>query len=119
MTPRALARGSSQQLVFLEHLAVKSEHRKKGIGSELLRSAQQTELPVVLEVEPPKTEFQAKRIRLYRGLGFRLNQQFYEQPAYDSRKSRVRLFLMSYPGLITDFEVTRDHIYKNVYGGKL
>lgn len=107
------------QFVFIEHFAVKGELRGKGTGTAML-----TEFlaacgkPVVIEVEPPGTPMQKRRIAFYSKLSFMLNPFDYVQPPYGPAKKAVRLLLMSYPRALSgeEFTLVRSRLHTVVYG---
>jgi ribosomal protein S18 acetylase RimI-like enzyme len=104
---------------FIEHLAISSEMRGRGYGTELLKLfLARTELSVFLEVEMPETEIAIKRIRFYERIGFRLNKYDYIQPPYGEGKKPVPMFIMSYPKLIgkDEFSDIREKLHIQVYG---
>lgn len=75
------------------------------------------ETPIILEVEPPITPVQKKRIEFYRGLGFYFNPYEYYQPPLSEDKNVVHLFLMSYPEPLdpTTFSLYKKILYNEVY----
>ena len=48
-----------------------------------------------MEVEPPHTEIDKKRIKLYESFGFIFNNNEYYQSVYNKGDSKTRLHLMS------------------------
>ncbi|MCI1881871.1 MAG: GNAT family N-acetyltransferase [Sporolactobacillus sp.] len=105
---------------FIEHLAVDSSLRGRGVGSAMLRAYLIAEpRPVVLEVEEPKNDRQWQRIRFYRRLGFRLNPFGYRQPALQPLDTAaVKLSIMSRPGELSPatFRQVKKIIFRDVYG---
>lgn len=107
-----------EQFSFIEHFAVKQNHRNGGIGAILL-----TELlgmikhPVILEVEPPEGELPRRRIGFYERNGFVLNPYAYEQPAMSKEGRAIPLMIMSAPQAVSAqaFEQMRDVLYRHVY----
>jgi len=105
--------------VFIEHLAVKEESRGRGAGTAIVEGyLAGRKRRVLLEVEPPRTAIQKKRISFYQKLGFILNTYDYIQPPYGPGKKPVPLLLMSYPEAIseTGFAEARRKIHTSVYG---
>lgn len=103
---------------FIEHFAVVPGLRGQGIGSQALRQFMQSSAtPMVLEVEPPQTESNRRRIKFYERLGFCLNGFDYRQPPYAQDKPWVPLLLMSYPEKLstTTFQKVKEQLYRNVY----
>lgn len=104
---------------FVEHIAVDSKTRGGGTGGKLMNAfLAQSPKPVVLEVEPPETELQRRRVGFYERLGFQLNDYAYVQPPLRQGQPDFPLKLMSRPRLLTndEFETCRDTLYKHVYG---
>ena len=103
---------------FIEYIAVKSEFRGMGIGSEMIkRYLSENTRPTVLEVEIPLDGMKERRIKFYERLGFNLNFYFYNQPSFERWPSDVSMYMMSYPNRLTfrDFVHVKEEIYKNVY----
>ena len=109
------------KLTFIEHFAVKNNLRGKGIGSNLLTIFLKNNKKLLVEVEPPKSELQMRRIKFYEKLGFALNASEYVQPSYGEGKNPVQLLLMSYPKLLSqnDFFQVKEQLYSTVYGVRL
>ncbi|ALJ01450.1 hypothetical protein DC20_13625 [Rufibacter tibetensis] len=104
---------------FLEHFAVVTTLRGKGIGAGALQLlVKEKRQPIVLEVEPPLTEIAKRRISFYERLGFHLNDFEYRQPPYAAAKPWVKLQLMTYPEKVVtpDLEMIKAQLYKQVYG---
>lgn len=105
--------------VFMEHLAVEAKLRGKGIGTAIMKEYMgKCRKKAILEVEPPKTAAQKKRVSFYRQLGFALNGHPYVQPPYGPGKKPVRMLLMSHPSPISgaEFAEARGKIHTLVYG---
>ena len=84
--------------IYVEHFAVDPSRRGAGIGAtaiELLR--RQSELPIVLEVEPPThpDPMAPRRIRFYERCGLHLLDYDYTQPPYATGLPSVPLRLMT------------------------
>lgn len=103
--------------IFIEHFAVDKKLRGKGVGrralTDLLKS---TARPVFLEVEPPDSEINKRRIAFYEKCGFFLLPFHYLQPPYIPTKQAVELLTMStkQPNE-QDFNCVRNTLYKCVY----
>jgi ribosomal protein S18 acetylase RimI-like enzyme len=84
-------------LVYGEHFAIQPELRNSGLGSQVLQvvAEQLGNRPLVIEVEPPYTEFAKRRIAFYKRNGFEIVQEEYLQPPYWEDSPQVPLFLMS------------------------
>ncbi len=107
-----------EEFVFIHYLAISARKRGKGYGSKILRSIiATTVVPIILEIEPPKTLDQKKRITFYQKQGFHLNTFQFIQPAYSKNKRPVSLLLMSYPKKLSrrEFNKIKKTIYRQVY----
>lgn len=68
--------------LFVEHFAVRKSCRNGGLGAVLLTQlTAQCRRPVILEVELPTGELEARRIAFYERNGFVMNPFEYMQPA--------------------------------------
>lgn len=105
---------------YVEHLAVSPNIRGGGIGRRLMeRFMNQSDKPVILEVELPDDELKRRRIGFYKRLGFCLGDLSYIQPPLRAvRQHTLSLQIMSYPAKLspTQFEMVRKLLYKKVYG---
>lgn len=103
---------------YVENIAVSPHIRGGGIGKRLMqRFMQQSDLPVVLEVELPEDEIKQRRIGFYERLGFHLAQFDYIQPPLRAQQSDLPLYMMSYPAPLTlgQFESVKSQLYRDVY----
>lgn len=106
--------------VYIEHFAISSRFRSKGIGSIALTHFchEHRNDPIVLEVEPATVSEEARRrISFYERLGFRANPDFgYVQPPYSDGLPPVELMLMTKgtPGPLKEIAVElHSRVYKN------
>ena len=100
--------------LFVEHFAVRKSCRNGGLGAVLLTQlTTQSRKPVILEVELPTGELEARRIAFYERNGF-------VQPAMGEDRHAIPLRIMSYPKrlLADEFETMRDVLYCHVYRQK-
>lgn len=107
--------------VYIEHFAIHESLRNKGYGKQALRTfLQQTEVPVVLEVEMPrvKGDITHRRIAFYRRQGLSLRKMAYKQPPYREGDGWLPMKLMTYGKVKWEriAELVRDTIYREVYG---
>ena len=105
--------------IYIEHIAVASYGRGKGIGSELIRKLLlSTDKKVFLEVEPVHDDISERRVKFYERLGFKMTDFYYEQPPLRKTDGWTELKVMSYPDKINeiDFLNYKKEIYKEVYG---
>ncbi|QCR22783.1 GNAT family N-acetyltransferase [Pontibacter sp. SGAir0037] len=112
-----------EDILYLEHLAIVSGMRGRGIGQQamewLLKHNQQV---CILEVEKPEDEASEKRIAFYKRLGFRLHSEFnYAQPPYRRGEKAVLMLLMSKPAVpaVTELpqlaSLIREQVYEKYY----
>lgn len=106
--------------IYIEHFAIDQDSRSNGLGTQILnRFIEQTDQPIVLEVELPENDLCKKRISFYERIGFTLHpEHHYIQPPYSKDKQPMELLLMTY-GLNTfetqQFENVRHKLYTDVY----
>ena len=107
-----------EDFIFIEHLAIDSKLRGKGIGTQLIKNyLSKTQKEVFLEVEPPMCEVSKRRILFYEKLGFYLNDFYYLQQPLNPNDTPFELKVMSYSKKISEneFEKYKKVIYKEVY----
>jgi len=98
-----IASWEATEFVFIEHFAVSSEFRGKGIGSSILSPFILSKTkPVILEIDPPVDELTRRRLRFYSALGFLINDYPHIQPSYRSGELPLLLTLLSWPDLISE-----------------
>lgn len=114
-----LAAWELPSLRFVEHLATDAAQRGSGIGKALLQEyVDQSDLPVILEVEHPDTKLAERRIHFYERLGFNLYSDLpYVQPSFHN-DAPLPLHLMSYPKRYDTKTMRMFHqeLYEIVYG---
>lgn len=104
---------------FLEHFAVNEAARGKGIGGKALKLwMEESDTPVVLEVEPPETPTAQRRIGFYQRTGLFLNDFAYMQPSMQIGQPPIPLKIMSWPSPITQetFLPWQQALYREIYG---
>ena len=114
MTLWPLSRG-----LFLEHFAVDAAARGKGLGGDMLEALKaRAEGRLVLEAEPPVSDWAVRRLAFYARHGLTAHEYPYSQPPYRPGGRYVPLRLLSCPPFASreDFEQTADEIYCTVYG---
>ncbi len=84
--------------VYIEHFAVKPEHRGKRIGAAMLSHLFSTVGPdVLIEVEHPDSAEAERRIKFYERNGFRVRRELnYTQPPYAPGGKSVPMLLMTH-----------------------
>lgn len=106
------------EFVYVEHFAVDSAIRGKGIGGQAIdKLCEKAGKTVVLEVELPCDEISRKRIAFYERHGFSLCDRKYVQPPYDSSKKCLEMKLMwrGKKDINDDFNHIVERIYNKVY----
>lgn len=106
------------KFIFIEHFAVKTSERGKGIGSIMLKEFINTfKFPIILEVELPKDELSLRRINFYERIGFIKNDFEYYQMPLRKGSSPIKMYLMSYPKGLNkiEFEEIKKCIYDKIY----
>lgn len=100
---------------FAEHFVVYAAHRNGGIGSAALGALKSIHPRVILEVEPPETALQARRLAFYKRNGFCENDVPYIQPPYRKGDEGTPLILMSYPAPLSEPRAAIAQIFRHVY----
>lgn len=95
-----------ETLKYVDHFATSIEKRNQGLGKEILENfMDNSEKPILLEVELPDSSINERRIKFYERIGFELNQHYYEVPALIDGQKPLQLLLMSYPKLLSERDV--------------
>ena len=104
---------------YVEHIAVYPAFRGKRYGSDAVRAVQAAFGALVLEIEPPRTPDQIRRLHFYERLGFVVNPVDYLQPPYREGDAPLPLLLLSCPApLGARTQAVVRQIYERVYGLK-
>lgn len=86
-----------EDFLFVEHFAILKEMRGTGCGSRFLKEfSENTNKPIILEVELPENEIAIKRIKFYERMGYVINNYPYAQPSYHAGKEPVPMHVMTY-----------------------
>jgi ribosomal protein S18 acetylase RimI-like enzyme len=104
-------------LLFVEHFAIFPNFRDQGIGSKVITLLKEKQLTLVLEVEPPNTDLQKRRIGFYLQNGIYVLDVPYFQPSYVYGGVSVPMLLMCNDLLVSQRlgeEMIRK-IYREVY----
>ncbi len=107
-----------EHFVYIEHLATIESVRGQGVGERIVTKLKhQTGTRLVLEVEPPTTKINQRRIGFYERLGFVLNDFPYQQLPLRKNGTMVDLLLMSYPDSLDseEFVLFKDEFKKHCY----
>ncbi len=101
--------------LFVEFFEIYQIYRSTGMGARALGELKNQYKVLVLETEPPSMGGVAKkRIEFYERNGFRIADPDYIQPAYDTTKNSVNLYLMATDAI--DLVPAKAEIYSKVYG---
>ncbi len=93
------------ELRYVEHYAIAPAHRSSGYGSAFLTEwMADSEMPVLLEIEPVVDEITARRKSFYENLGFQDNRIFHVHSPYHKETGPVELWILSYPRLLWEEE---------------
>jgi ribosomal protein S18 acetylase RimI-like enzyme len=82
---------------FIEHFAISPDYRRSGYGTKIMQLfIEKVSLPIILEVEPPSSHWDERRIIFYERLGFKLWDTIeYKQPSYHQDGKSYPMKLMS------------------------
>ncbi len=92
----------TDRFVYIEHFAVTPAARGHNIGTKILTSLiENTDVPIILEIDPPVDEISIRRKNFYERLGFVVTEHEYIHPSYQPHTSPHHLRILSLP-LITN-----------------
>lgn len=102
---------------YIEHFASDAAIRGKGFGSSFLQEMIGTsDVPYLLEVEPPEDPIKKRRIAFYERNGMLLQPFDYFQPPLNRGDSPIPLLLMATENLTEQqYSAMRKKIYQDVY----
>lgn len=106
------------EFAYIEHFAVNTNYRNKGIGASILNEISKSlNKMICLEVELPENELACRRIKFYERNNFHLNEYEYIQPPMSKGKTPVPLLIMTYKNKIDRnyFNFIRNTLYKHVF----
>lgn len=104
---------------YVEHFAIHSSYRGRGVGAEVLRQLQIADSrPLVLEVEMPVDDLSFRRVEFYKRAGFVLHEGFaYIQPPYDAGRRALPMCLMTWAAAPdVDLDEVASMLHREVYG---
>lgn len=107
------------RFIYVEHFAIAPSVRNGGYGRKVLELLKnESEMPVVLEVEMPDNETARRRIGFYERQGFAVLPDDYRQPPYRHGGDCIPMRLMAYgrPEKGMDFGLIESVIHREVYG---
>lgn len=85
-----------ENFVFVEHFAISTNQRNKGLGHTILKELRNyTTKKIILEVEHPNNDISKRRIDFYQRNGFKLFDFNYVMPAYSKNHEPIPLLIMS------------------------
>ncbi len=94
---------TNKNFIFIEHFAIAPEVCGKKLGSTALRLfVETTEVPLILEIEPPEDELTYRRLIFYESSGFIRNSYIHFQPPYHKDDKPIKLEILSYATAISD-----------------
>ncbi len=90
----------TKQFVFIEHLAISEASRGLNIGSRIMELViASTNLPIILEIEPPIDDISRRRQNFYTKLGFSINPYHHIQPPINAQSQPLQLKILSLPAI--------------------
>jgi len=107
-----------ERFYYIEHVAIIPKLRSLGNGSEAMNIfMEQTNLPIVLEVEMPNNIAASRRIMFYERLGFSILSHNYAQPPYEGSGFLMPQLIMSNDIHFanTHFDKIKETLYHKVY----
>jgi len=113
-----LATWEIEDILFLEHFAVREDCRNVGYGGKVLDMFFDLKnMPIILEAELPQSDLTKRRIGFYQRHGYCLNEYKYVQPPMREDGIFVPLAIMTKPREIseTQFRHYRSLLYRIVY----
>lgn len=105
--------------IYVEHFATSPLLRGKGLGRDVMESfvKRHDGVPIILEVELPKTSIALRRIGFYERQGFTIINKPYTQPPYPGQTVGLPLHIMSTDAVYASecFDQIVDIIHREVY----
>jgi ribosomal protein S18 acetylase RimI-like enzyme len=98
-----IAYWTTADFIYIEHLAIAPEIRRKGLGSAILKPFIEKEpIPVILEIEPIINNLTRRRLKFYESLGFVQYAHPHYQPPYHISDQPLHLVILTYPNQIDE-----------------
>ncbi len=85
------------ELVYLEHFAIRRDLREKGYGTAVLNLLKENGKTILLEIEPPVDDITVRRYEFYKRNGFVMNPFYHIQAKYHLGDADLELKILSYP----------------------
>ncbi len=91
------------KFLYIEHFAIHESQRGKSLGTKVLQKLiNESDLPIILEIEPPTDEMSKKRKSFYERLGFFMHDYVFIHPAFQKNQPKHQLMIMSNPKIDDD-----------------
>lgn len=104
------------QFAFVEHIGITKACRGNGLGSKVIEKMIREHDLLVLEVEPPNTDIDKKRIEFYKRCGMVENEFPYLQPPLQPNMPWMPLILFTNrPLTIEECQTVKAKLYEEVY----
>lgn len=87
-------------LIYLEHFAIRSDLRNKGFGTVALDLLKEKGKTILLEIEPPVGDITVRRYEFYKRNGFVMNSFYHIQAKYHFGDADLELKILSYPKVL-------------------
>lgn len=93
----------TEDFIYIEHFAILESARGKNIGTKVLNHLEeQSNKPIILEIDPPTDDISIRRQGFYERLGFELSHYDHFHPAYRKDRNPHQLKIMSIPKISDD-----------------
>lgn len=87
----------TDDFIFIEHFAISKNERNQNLGSKILKHLiSTTNLPIILEIDPPIDEISIRRKGFYERLGFTLTKYSYTHRGFKKEPTPHDLKIMTY-----------------------
>ncbi len=97
----------TDSFIYVEHLAILESERRKNIGTNLLKQLIETsDVPIILEIDPPVDDISIRRKGFYEKLGFIVNDFVHIHPAFTEKSGSYELKVLSIPSISAETYAT-------------